>query len=183
MSIRSAFVITICGGVALAGTPAAAQDREDVVGPVLEDARRAYAAPEPERELPADCPESADNEIVVCAPVEQNPDQYRVQSRLERGDESHLEWTGQAPDVSAPGIFKGPATVSGCIKGINCPPPPAYIIDFSELPEAPPGSDADRIARGLAPRGSAYDGGTPADGQPSDEQAQAQEAPPPSPEG
>ena len=107
MSIRSAFVITICGGVALAGTPAAAQDREDVVGPVLEDARRAYAAPEPERELPADCPESADNEIVVCAPVEQNPDQYRVQSRLERGDESHLEWTGQAPDVSGPGIFKG----------------------------------------------------------------------------
>ena len=120
MSIRSAFVITICGGAALAGTPAAAQDREDVVGPVLEEARRAYAAPEPERELPADCPESADNEIVVCAPVEQNPDQYRVQSRLERGDESHLEWTGQAPDVSGPhGVPMGRSITIGAALSIS----------------------------------------------------------------
>ena len=70
MSIRSAFVVTICSSAALAGSPAAAQQREDVVGPVLEEARRAYAGPEPERERPADCPESVENEIVVCAPVE-----------------------------------------------------------------------------------------------------------------
>jgi hypothetical protein len=33
------------------------------------------------------------------------------------------------------------------------------MIDVTALPEAPPGSDADRIARGLAPRGSRYDDG------------------------
>ncbi len=33
------------------------------------------------------------------------------------------------------------------------PPPPALFIDVEALPKAPPGSDADRIARGLAPLG------------------------------
>ena len=40
---------------------------------------------------------------------------------------------------------------AGCFR-VGKVPPPAYLIDFDELPEAPPGSDADRIARGLAPR-------------------------------
>ena len=60
-----------------------------------------------------------------------------------------------------------------------CPPPPVYMIDVTALPEAPPGSDADRIARGLAPRGSRYDDGEAA------LVASEQEAPatdPPSPE-
>ena len=181
MSIRSAFLTSVCCTSALAASPAAAQDREDedIVGPVLREAERAYAAPEPERELPADCPESVDNEIVVCAPVEQNPDQYRVRSRLERGDQSHLEWTGQAPDVSGPGIFTGPATVSGLCFIPPCPKEPAYMIDFSELPEAPPGSDADRIARGLAPRGSQYDGGTPGDVPPPVEPKEPEDLPAP----
>lgn len=34
------------------------------------------------------------------------------------------------------------------------PPPPALIIDVAALPQAPAGSDADRIARGLAPLGA-----------------------------
>ena len=32
-------------------------------------------------------------------------------------------------------------------------PPPALIIDVEALPDAPAGSDADRIARGLPPLG------------------------------
>ena len=61
----------------------------------------------------------------------------------------------RTPNVDGPGIFQGPATIGGvCGIGLNpCPPPPAYLIDFSTLPEAPPGSDADRIARGLPPLG------------------------------
>ncbi len=35
--------------------------------------------------------------------------------------------------------------------GFGKPPPPAILIDVEALPQAPPGSDADRIARGLAP--------------------------------
>ena len=41
-----------------------------------------------------------------------------------------------------------------CIPGLQkCPPPPAIVVDFAALPDAPPGSDADRIARGLPPLG------------------------------
>ncbi len=54
-----------------------------------------------------------------------------------------------APDVAGAGIFRGPATISSLCFIPPCPTPPAYMIDFSTVPEAPPGSDADRIARGL----------------------------------
>ncbi len=58
-------------------------------------------------------------------------------------------------DVAGAGIFKGEPTVGSlCIPGLQkCPPPPAIVVDFDALPEAPPGSDADRIGRGLPPRG------------------------------
>lgn len=147
-------VLLAAPGLAQTGPP-----KPDLVGPLLERAQDAYAQPEPERERPADCPEAVGNEIVVCAPIEQDSDRFRVTSRLEQDDESHLAWSGEAPDVSGPGIFKGPATVGGLCLIPPCPKPPVYIFDVTALPEAPPGSDADRIGRGLAPRGSGYDGG------------------------
>ena len=157
--------LLVSGGLAppaWAQTEQAEIAEEDKIGPMLERAKEAYRLEEPPAPPPADCVESGDeNIIIVCAPIESDPDRYRVSSRLERGDDSHLEWTGQAPDVSGPGIFKGPATVSGLCIIPPCPKPPVYMIDFSTLPEAPPGSDADRIARGLAPRGSQYDDGEP----------------------
>ena len=52
----------------------------------------------------------------------------------------------------APG---GGKIVRGCLPGLQkCPPPPALIIDVTALPQAPAGSDADRIARGLPPLGN-----------------------------
>ena len=132
---------------------------EDVVGPRLEEARKAYRVDPPEPERPADCPEAVGNEILVCAPVESDPDRYRITSSLDKGDDSHLSWGGEAPDVSGPGIFKGPATVGGLCFIPPCPKDPVYVVDVAALPEAPPGSDADRIARGLAPRGSRFDDG------------------------
>lgn len=93
-------------------------------------------------------------EIVVCGAV-QGADQ-RITSR-EEAQTRYAEATmgGSTPDVSGPGIFRGPPTVSGiCIPGIfNCPRPPALMVDVAKLPPAPPGSDADRIARGLKPQG------------------------------
>ena len=57
----------------------------------------------------------------------------------------------RAPDVH--GIQHGGVTVAtGCFIP-PCPPPPAYFIDFDKLPDPPPGSDADRISRGLPPLG------------------------------
>ena len=41
----------------------------------------------------------------------------------------------------------------GCVR-FGKVPPPALIIDVEALPEAPPGSDADRIGRGLTPNGA-----------------------------
>jgi len=41
--------------------------------------------------------------------------------------------------------------------GIGRVPPPALIIDVEALPQAPAGSDADRIARGLPPLGQDED--------------------------
>ena len=60
----------------------------------------------------------------------------------------------QAPDVDRTGLPNGMApliTIRGCFIG-PCPPPLAVIIDVEALPPAPDGSDADRVARGLAPR-------------------------------
>lgn len=98
-------------------------------------------------------------EIVVCREIADDPDRYRTGSDDETQDryarETMYANDPQAPDVAGPGIFRGPATLSGmCIPGLQkCPPPPALMIDVTALPQAPPGSDADRIARGLPPLG------------------------------
>jgi hypothetical protein len=106
-------------------------------------------------------------EIVVCG-GQTGPDQ-RITSRRDAQDRyaaaTAFRDDPATPNVDGPGIFRGAATVSGiCIPGIfNCPKPPALIVDVRALPQAPPGSDADRIARGLAPHGSdvATPSGTP----------------------
>lgn len=114
----------------------------------------AYGPPAP---VP-DCEDGSGEEIVVCA-REQEQSQFRLRSD-EQSESDYARQTmdkgdPRPPDVAGPGIFRGPATVGGlCLPGLQkCPPPPAITVDFSALPEAPPGSDADRIARGLPPLG------------------------------
>lgn len=99
-------------------------------------------------------------EIVVCREILQNG-AYRYSDDRDEAQRRYAEETAfandpQAPDVAGPGIFRGPATVGSlCIPGLQrCPPPPALMIDVTKLPQAPPGSDADRIARGLPPLGN-----------------------------
>lgn len=118
---------------------------------VAERAQKAYGPPPPE---PACAPAKGD-EIVVCARQQDNS-LFRVKSSSELDPESEEALKGglpRAPDVAGPGIFTGPATVGKlCIPGLQkCPPPPAIIIDFSALPEAPEGSDADRVGKGEIP--------------------------------
>ena len=89
-------------------------------------------------------------------------------------------------DPQAPGMFgipdHGPVVARGCFLP-PCPRPMPVLIDLKAIPEAPPGSDADRIGRGLAPLGQ---GGPPASagpvaGQPPRAQDNAEELglPPP----
>ena len=158
MSIQRVAVATGCAMLVMAQS-APAPDGPLDAGPqgpgtaetAFADAEAAYGPPLPEPEVSVDCEKPSGNEIVVCAALEEQ-EQFRVPSGLDEGDDSHLSWAGDPPDVSGPGIFKGPATVSGCIKGVTCPPPPAYIFDITALPEAPPGSDADKIAKGEMPQ-------------------------------
>ncbi|MDZ4308867.1 hypothetical protein [Allopontixanthobacter sp.] len=136
----------------IAGNPAYSQGQPPVSAEqVAENARKAYGPPPPE---PACAPAQGD-EIVVCARQEDNS-QFRVKSSTELDPESEEaldDGLPRAPDVAGPGIFKGPATVGKlCIPGLQkCPPPPALMIDLSALPEAPEGSDADKVGKGEIP--------------------------------
>lgn len=136
----------------IASDPALSQDQPPVtVDQVVQSAQKAYGPPPPQ---PA-CAPQADNEIVVCA-REQDNSLFRVKSSSELDPESKDavdDGLPRAPDLSGPGIFTGPATVGGlCIPGLQkCPPPPALMIDLTALPEAPEGSDADKIGKGEIP--------------------------------
>lgn len=82
-------------------------------------------------------------EIVVCAPDE---DKYRIPSTAE-SDPTGARGTDDGrlhpPDVSGlPDCSKG-----GCI-GFGRAPRHVYMIDLSQIPVAPAGSDADKIAKG-----------------------------------
>lgn len=129
--------------------PASAQDApRTTVDEVFESARKTYGPPAPEPE----CEQGEGDEIVVCAQEPDDPDQFRIPSRLEQGDDSHLSSDMRAPDFRPPPCV--PSLLTLCPKMGGPPPEPAYMIDFSTLPETPPGSDAERVGQGLAPRGS-----------------------------
>ena len=119
--------------------------------------------PQPEAPTAAEikaCEEARDaarvsQEIIVCGELGDDPSQWFSGGR-EAWERKYAEKTAfdgevRAPDVAGAGIFRGPASVSGLCFIPPCPQPPALIIDVEALPDAPAGSDADRIARGLAP--------------------------------
>ena len=88
------------------------------------------------------CPEPVGNEIVVCREVE-DPDRYRVPSDTDRGvARDHVP---RAPDLEP--RYPGVVVARGCYIG-PCPRPMPVMIDLKAIPEAPAGSDADRIAKG-----------------------------------
>jgi hypothetical protein len=103
---------------------------------LIERARSYYSAEEPAART---CPEPSEGEIVVCGEVG-DPDRYRVPSDTDRGVPK--DEVPRAPDVS--GL---PDCSSGCMRVGKTPRRP-LLIDLDTIPEAPPGSDADKIARG-----------------------------------
>ena len=98
---------------------------------------------------------SISGEIIVCRrkPDTGTFDKEDWESRY--ADRTRDKDDPRAPDVEGRNVIPM-VGVSVVFKGCfipPCPPPLAYMIDFSSLPETPPGSDADRVGRGLAPRG------------------------------
>lgn len=155
--------------LAMIGTPLSAQN---VAGPPDDRAEKSEVidllAKEGQREIDQRRIEQCEREqeaatisreIVVCREILDESARYstgdREQTQRRYAEETMFAGDLPPPDVAGPGIFKGPATVGSlCIPGLQkCPPPPALMIDLSALPEAPAGSDADRIARGLPPLG------------------------------
>jgi hypothetical protein len=119
---------------AAAANPAPATAEE-----VLERARTFYSL---EQEAAQVCPEASGDEIVVCG-EDSDPERYRVPSDTDRGvvrDE-----VPRAPDLEPK--YPGVAVAKGCFIG-PCPKPMPVMIDLKAIPEAPEGSDADRIAKG-----------------------------------
>ncbi len=137
-------------------TPAIAQGGDP--GPSAEQALATAAerlGPPPPVE---DCGDAnlptTENVIVVCRRrIDQS--QFRIRSDG-AAEDAYAEATKFANDPQAPELFgianHGAVAARSCFIP-PCPPPLAIIIDVEALPQAPPGSDADRIARGLAPIG------------------------------
>lgn len=100
--------------------------------------------------LEQDCEVEADaariaNEIVVCRQLGEASDGSWNKEDFERG---YAERTQGEQPVDTFGIAN-----HGNAIGFGSVPPPALMIDVEALPQAPEGSDADRIARGLPPLG------------------------------
>jgi len=84
------------------------------------------------------------DEIVVCAPADPEADRYPGRESLE-SVQSTNDGLPRAPDLAPK--YPGVVVARGCFIP-PCPPPPMIFIDVKALPEAPPGSDADLIAKG-----------------------------------
>ena len=139
MSRRTCPALLAIACTAVLGVPLAAQE---VYGPP--DNRAVAAEP-----APAECPpQSLGGEIVVCAELEEQS-QFRVEATETDGTEGNP----RAPNLETQFPMVGPGvSFKGCFIP-PCPPPMPKLIDLKAIPEAPPGSDADRVARGLAPTG------------------------------
>ena len=85
-------------------------------------------------------------DIVVCGA--DHGEQWRVPSTTDSDPGSHQAQNTGVP--SAPNVSSLSDCRRGCV-GFGRVPPPVYVVDFSLLPKAPAGSDADLIARGEIP--------------------------------
>lgn len=126
---------------------------------------------EAERELEQDavaverCEDEADvarvaGEIVVCRDLGEATDGFWNKADFERRYAAATQ--GPKPVFQDAGGLQFPgegslATITVTVSNVCVIPPcaseAALLIDVASLPEAPPGSDADRIARGLPPLG------------------------------
>jgi len=139
---------------ALVAAPAAAQD----AGPVTAEqavaaGQEAYGPPDTRAKPACPTPKPGD-EIVVCG-QEDDSDRYRVKSSsdLDPKGKGAKDGLPRAPDLynlPQPAMVGVGVSAKGCFIP-PCPSPMPVLIDLKAIPEAPPGSDADRVAHGLAP--------------------------------
>lgn len=158
----------------IAATPLHAQDDTAKTDGEAEELAQPEAPPEPASEEPVRidltvtvprgdvnesnvraCEDEADaasisGDIIVCRRLGEDNSNYFSGSR-DAARKRVAEETAFADAPRTPEAFGIPN--HGNPIGFGSVPPPALIIDVKALPEAPEGSDADRIARGLPPLG------------------------------
>ena len=136
----------------LAGTPLAAQEEpaQEPAPRPLTAAQRAQAMIDEERQMVssrghrADCPagDPLNKAIIVCAP--DRSEHYRIPPSND-GDPDPRSTRGHG--LTPPDVSGAPNCTQMCMHG-GYAPPPVYYIDLSKIPDAPAGSDADKIAKG-----------------------------------
>jgi len=138
---------------AFVAAPVAAQDAEPVTAEqAVAAAQEAYGPPDTRAKPACPTPKPGD-EIVVCGENE-DPDKYRVKSSADLDPKKARDGLPRAPDLfnlPQPAMVGVGVSAKGCFIP-PCPSPMPVLIDLKAIPEAPPGSDADRVANGLAPR-------------------------------
>jgi hypothetical protein len=135
----------------LLSAPVAAQDAPSATAEeVIEAGKKAYTLPEGRGpEACARAPQVGAG-IVVCGRVDDSG-KYRgaSSSDLDPLGAGAKDTVPRAPGVET--VYPGVVVGKGCFVG-PCPPPMPVLIDLKAIPEAPPGSDADLIARGERPQ-------------------------------
>ena len=167
--LRNAMASFSLSGLALVmAMPLAAQDDTAATAPAAETPPPPAPSPRPRINVLVtvprgevnqaqvlECEDRADagtisGEIVVCRQIGDDGSNSLSGSRT-AAQKRYAEETAFKDIPRAPEAFGIPN--HGNSIGFGSVPPPALLIDVTALPKAPPGSDADRIARGLPPLG------------------------------
>jgi hypothetical protein len=146
LSRRPGLLIAALLHSALLAAPLAAQDAPAATAEqVLAAGKKAYTLPD--RRDPAECAAPRPGtEIVVCG-REDDQGAYRAESS------SDLDPTGAGARDTIPRAPNVETVYPGSVVGrFGKPPPMPVLIDLKAIPEPPPGSDADLIARGERPQ-------------------------------
>lgn len=148
--VKKPIAASLVFALALPSVPLAAQQAGDAVaaaqpyGPV--DSQKSYESEATARKCTSSDPQRP-SEIIVCGT--EDDAEFRVKPTSDLDPESKEALDDGLP--RAPNVFGippcVPSLISLCAK-MGGPGRAAYMIDFDELPDAPPGSDADKISKG-----------------------------------
>lgn len=148
--------LAIVAGLLLLATPARAQDAsygpadERQVSPAQTAIQASQNRAPRQRERPSECddPDPDPDTIVVCREWEDG-ERFQLGERDQRMVGADVQDTAggapRAPDFDESCLHNRGR--ENCMMGGSVPPP-AIMVDFSELPETPPDSDAARLYGG-----------------------------------
>jgi hypothetical protein len=139
--VRWKLVRSLCLGWLAAAAPACAAEPDDAAPGALTQAKQYYGITSADLDCP---PSPVDGTIIVCA-------RRKVSPRLDPPDDATaatIQPDSKTIGLGSPPIPSRPpsVTIGGCF--LQKCPKKLYFFDISALPKPPPGSDADKIARG-----------------------------------